>query len=295
VSELPRAGDAVAPSRGRLSVVATPIGNLDDVTLRALAILRAADAILAEDTRRTRKLLTHHGIEARLHALHAHSSPAVIERYLDELAQGRHLALVTDAGTPLISDPGSTLVCAARERGLSVETIPGPSALTAALCVCGLSFDAFRFAGFAPRSGTKRKSWLDKIASDPDASVFFESPMRLSKTLSELADCLHPERQLAVCRELTKVHEEVLRGTAQELAHRLAEGTRGEITVVVGAGTARELRSADESPEPNLEAQIVELLAQGLSPRDAARRLARETGQARREVYARVQALAGKR
>src|SRR5688500_7214391 len=135
---------------GRLSIVATPIGHLDDVTLRALKTLRGADLILAEDTRRTRKLLTHHGISARLRALHAHSSDSVIERRLGDLLAGHHLALVTDAGTPRVSDPGSRLVRAAGERGVTIESIPGPSAVTAALSVCGVPFDEFRFTGFAP-------------------------------------------------------------------------------------------------------------------------------------------------
>jgi 16S rRNA (cytidine1402-2'-O)-methyltransferase len=282
--------------QGRLSVVATPIGNLDDITLRALAILRAAQVILAEDTRQTRKLLSHHGIGTRLQALHAHSTDHAIERCLEQLAEGQHLALVTDAGTPLISDPGDKLVQRARERGFELESIPGPSALTAALSVCGVAFDAVRFVGFAPRTGSKRKSWLERVASDPEACVFFESPARLAKTLSELAERLHPQRQLAVCRELTKLHEEVLRGTAAELARRLAQGTRGEITVVVGAGLAAEARAAAEhDAEAELETKITELLARGVSARDAARQLARESGLPRRQVYARVQAQSAKR
>jgi 16S rRNA (cytidine1402-2'-O)-methyltransferase len=281
--------DDVARARGRLSIVATPIGNLDDITLRALATLRAAHVILAEDTRQTRKLLGRHAIAGKLRALHAHSSDTVIERCLEELAAGQRLALVTDAGTPLISDPGGALVQAASERGTEVESIPGPSAVTAALSVCGVPFDVFRFLAFAPRSGEKRKLWLQQIAGDPAASVFFESPVRLPATLTALAERLHPQRMLAVCRELTKVHEEVVRGTAQTLSQHFATGTRGEITVVVGAGpTVDESATVDQAVE--IEPLIRTLLAQGLSPRDVARRLARESGLARRQVYARVQA-----
>jgi 16S rRNA (cytidine1402-2'-O)-methyltransferase len=279
---------------GRLSIVSTPIGHLDDVTLRALATLRGADLILAEDTRRTRKLLTHHGIPAKLRALHAHSSDGAIERCLGELLAGRHLALVTDAGTPLVSDPGSRLVQAAAERGVAIESIPGPCAVTAALSVCGVAFDEFRFVGFAPRSGGKREAWLTAIAVRPEASVFFESPARLAHTLAELAERLAPDRQLAVCRELTKIHEEVVRGSAVELARHFAAGARGEITVVVGAGEPAAARAASGEASP-LEPRIAELLAQGSSPRDIARSLARERGLSRREVYARVQAVAAQR
>jgi 16S rRNA (cytidine1402-2'-O)-methyltransferase len=279
-----------APS-GRLSIVATPIGNLNDITLRALETLRAADVILAEDTRQTRKLLTHHRISSALRALHAHSTDRAIERCLEELAAGKHLALVTDAGTPLISDPGDKLVRAAREQGSAVESIPGPSAVIAALSVCGVPFDAFRFVGFAPRSGTRRKEWLARIAGDQSASVFFESPLRLAATLDELAALLHPERALAVCRELTKLHEEVVRGTASELTERFAGGARGEITVVVAAGEIK-AQAAEVDTAPTLDARIAELLAQGVSARDVARRLARELGLPRRHVYARASELA---
>lgn len=285
---------ALAESSGRLSVIATPIGNLEDITLRALATLRDANAILAEDTRQTRKLLTHHGISQKVSALHAHSSDAVIERCLGQLGAGRHLALVTDAGTPLISDPGARLVRGARELGVRVETIPGPSAVTAALSVCGLDFDSFRFMGFAPRSGQKRKAWLEQIAGDEGASVFFESKTRLLATLAELCPLLAEQRPLAVCRELTKIHEQVIRGTATELLRALEGGVRGEITVVVGAGSTRAAQEEETQPTA-LEPRIEALLARGISARDAARQIARESGLARRLVYARVQALAARR
>ena len=275
---------------GRLSVVATPIGNLDDITLRAVSTLRAADVVLAEDTRQTRKLLSHLGISTQLRALHAHSTDRAVERCAEELLAGKHLALVTDAGTPLISDPGAKLVDAAAALGTPIESIPGPSAVIAALSVCGVAFDAFAFAGFAPRTGTRRREWLERIAHDARASVFFESPMRLSATLAELAEILHEGRVLAVCRELTKLHEEVVRGTAAELASRFANGARGEITVVVGAGEVKAKVADVEAP--TLDERIRDLLAQGLSARDAARNLARELGVPRRHVYARATELA---
>jgi len=272
---------------GKLSVLATPIGNLEDITLRALRALREAELVLAEDTRNTRKLLAHHGVSVPLRALHAHSTDAAIARCVEELEEGKRLALVTDAGTPLISDPGAKLVERAHASGVEVESVPGPSAVTAALSVCGVPFDSFRFAGFAPRQGGKRVAWLERIAADPDASVFFEAPTRLCATLRDLGERLPPERELAVCRELTKLHEEVVRGNATELAQRFAQGTRGEITVVVGAGAATAPDHASAT-ERDLGASIDALLAQGLSPRDAARSLARETGLARREIYAKV-------
>jgi 16S rRNA (cytidine1402-2'-O)-methyltransferase len=282
---------ASEPTRGRLSIVGTPIGHLEDITLRGLSTLRAADLILAEDTRHTRKLLAHHGVTAKLRALHAHSSDAAVERCLEDLEAGLHLALVSDAGTPLVSDPGAKLVRAARERGMDVESIPGPSAVTAALSVCGVPFDAFRFAGFAPRTGGKREAWLAAVAGRPEASVFFESPSRLAATLAELAERLPPDRPVAVCRELTKVHEEVVRGGAGELARRFADGVRGEITVVVGAGGIAAPRAAPD-PSAELERRITELLSQGTSARDAARTLARELHLPRRDVYALVQRMA---
>jgi 16S rRNA (cytidine1402-2'-O)-methyltransferase len=283
--------DADPDAEGLLFVIGTPIGNLQDITLRALAVLRDADLILAEDTRQSRKLLAHHAIPGKLRALHAHSSAAALEQCLRELQSGKRVALITDAGTPLVSDPGARLVAAARTRGVRVESVPGPSALTAALSVCGVPFDAFRFAGFAPRSGAKRAAWLERIASDPGASVFFESPLRLAGTLADLAARLHPARMLAVCRELTKLHEEVTRGTASELAERFAAGARGEITVVVGAGEPGAQRRASPAPQ-DIAPRAAALLAEGLSARDVARRLAQETGLPRRQIYARVQALA---
>jgi 16S rRNA (cytidine1402-2'-O)-methyltransferase len=277
--------------KGRLSIVSTPIGNLDDITVRALSTLRSAHTVLAEDTRRTRKLLTHHAIGAKLRALHAHSTERELERCVADLADGHHLALVTDAGTPLISDPGSALVAAATASGIEIETIPGPSAVIAALSVCGIPFDGFRFTGFAPRTGGKRRAWLEAIAADPGASVFFEAPTRLPATLAELAACLHEERRVAVCRELTKMHEEVVRGTAGELEQRFAAGTRGEITVVVASGPARGPRPGDEDGD-QLEPRILSLLGQGVSPRDVARQLSQELGLSRRKLYAQVQTLA---
>jgi 16S rRNA (cytidine1402-2'-O)-methyltransferase len=272
--------------KGLLSVVATPIGNLDDITLRALATLRDAELILAEDTRHTRTLLTRHNIGTKLRSFHAHSGPDAVTEIVAQLLEGKRIALVTDAGTPLVSDPGTDLVSAAAAAGVRVESIPGASAVLAALASSGLPFDSFRFAGFPPRSGGKRGLWLEKIGADEGASVFFEAPTRVAETLSDLAAHLHPARRVAVCRELTKLHEEVVRGTPSELAERFAEGARGEITVVVERGEAQLVKT--EKPEVPRAQRIAELLATGASARDVARTLAVELHLPRRELYAEV-------
>lgn len=273
-------------SLGKLSIVATPIGNLEDITLRALRTLREASVVLAEDTRRTRVLLTHHGITTPLRSLHAHSSERVIEQCVAELETGAHLALVTDAGTPIVSDPGAPLVAAAAERQITIEAIPGPSAVTAALTVAAIACDGFRFFGFLPRSGKSRRAALAQIAANEVASVVFESPQRIGRTLQELAELAGPARKAAVCRELTKLHEEVVRGSLASLQERFADGARGEITLVIAAADVR-----DDVALIDPDTRAAELLKSGLSARDAARTLAEETGMPKREAYALVQAL----
>lgn len=271
---------------GRLSIVATPIGNLEDITLRALRTLREVDLVLAEDTRRTRVLLSHHGLRKKLWSYHAHSGPRETEKVLEQLAVGQHIALVTDAGTPIVSDPGAELVREAQARGIHVESIPGPSAVLAALTVCGLAADSFRFVGFLPRSGKRRREALADLARDRAATVLFESPQRLAASLRDLAAVLSAERQLAVCRELTKLHEEVVRGSAMELAEHFAEGARGEITLVV-SGAPRETET-EAVPEADLDARISALLAAGETPRDVVRTLQAETSLTKHALYARV-------
>ncbi|HKP62709.1 MAG TPA: 16S rRNA (cytidine(1402)-2'-O)-methyltransferase [Polyangiales bacterium] len=271
---------------GRLSIVATPIGNLEDITLRALRTLREADLVLAEDTRRTRVLLQQHGLHKQLSAYHAHSGPRDTERVLEALGNGQHVALVTDAGTPLVSDPGAELVREAQARGIQVESIPGASAVLAALTVCGLRTDSFRFLGFLPRQGKRRRAALAELVRDRSASVIFESPQRLAASLRELAELLPADRELAVCRELTKLHEEVVRGSAAELAEHFAKGARGEITVVISGAPAE---SEPEEPGEELDQRIAALLAEGQSPRDVVRALLSETpGITKQALYARV-------
>lgn len=278
---------AARDRKSTLSIVSTPIGNLEDITLRALRTLREADLVLAEDTRRTRVLCQQHGIRCNLRSFHAHSGPAVIEQVLSELAAGRHIALVTDAGTPLLSDPGAVLVSAARERGLHVETVPGPSAITAALTVAALPVDHFRFVGFVPRSGRRRREALAQLAADSSATVLFESPRRLLESLEELAGLLAPERQLSVCRELTKLHEEVVRGSAKELVEHFRQtAPRGEITLVIAGNQ----QAAPQLADADIAQRIRALLQSGTSTKDAAAQLASETGLRKQELYARIEA-----
>lgn len=283
---------------GRLWLVATPIGNLEDITLRALRVLREADRVLAEDTRRTKTLLAHHGIGTALASLHAHSTEERVQSLADELANGQSFALVTDAGTPLVSDPGAALVQAAIARDVIVEAIPGPSAVIAALCVSGLRTDQFRFVGFLPRSGRRRRDALSEIARDRLASVLFESPNRLLDTLNDLRSACGDARRAAVCRELTKLHEEVARGPLDELlAHFSEHEPRGEISVVVeGLHLALE-EVPDEEIEAaaalDVDASIRERLARGLGAKEITRELSAVHGLDKRALYARVVALRG--
>jgi 16S rRNA (cytidine1402-2'-O)-methyltransferase len=266
---------------GRLFVVATPIGNLEDVTLRALRVLREADLVLAEDTRRSRTLLVHHGIGTPLRSFHAHSPPSLVAELCARLAEGAKIALVTDAGTPLVSDPGGELVAAARAAGVAVEAVPGASAPLTALACAGFVTSRFRFVGFLPRSGRRRREALEAVARDPDAVVLFEAPSRLAATLRDLAAAVG-EREVAVCRELTKLHEEVVRGAPAALAPRF-ETARGEITLVVAPRPEPE--PAEPPDEETLLAHARALEGEGLGAKEAAAALAAAHGLPRRDAY----------
>jgi 16S rRNA (cytidine1402-2'-O)-methyltransferase len=261
-----------------LSVVPTPIGNLEDITVRALRHLREADLIACEDTRRTGRLLAHYEIEQTLVAYHEHNEERLAPE-LAERAMTEHIALVTDAGTPLVSDPGYRLVRACIEAMVEVEALPGPSALTTALVVSGLPADTVVFAGFPPRKGRERTELLHHIADEPSTFVLFESPHRLTKTLGELPE----QTPVAVCRELTKLHEEVFRGTAEEAARHFSGRTRGEIVLVLRGGTTKVLESMD-----HVVRRAQEYVAEGESPSRAAARAARESGRRRSEIYERL-------
>ena len=275
---------------GTLLLVATAIGHLDDVTLRALRVLREADLLFAEDTRRTRILLDHHDIAVKPVSLHSHNERARCERALEVLAAGGEVALVSDAGTPLLSDPGERLVAAAIEAGHRVEAVPGPSAALAALSVSGVPAQPFTFLGFLPRKPGARRKVIEPFASRAETLVLFESPRRVGRTLQELADWLGEEREACVARELTKLHEEAVRGTLAELADRFAEGARGEVTLVVGGARPSAATPMDQEA---LDAGIRARLSEGESARDIATELAAQTGRPRREVYTRVVAILG--
>src|SRR5438309_3815807 len=220
-----------------LAVCATPIGNLEDVTLRVLAELRDADVVLCEDTRHTRTLLQRHGIDARLLSYHEHNEAARTAELLPRLEAGERMALVTDAGLPGVSDPGARLVRAALEAGVPVTVLPGPSAVETALVASGFAVERYQFLGFLPRGEKALRELWAELAAWPWPAVAFESPKRLPATLRSLAD-VAPGRELAVCRELTKRFEEVARGSAADLAERFADAPKGEITLVLGPGAA---------------------------------------------------------
>jgi 16S rRNA (cytidine1402-2'-O)-methyltransferase len=261
-----------------LVVVPTPIGNLEDITLRALRALREADLIACEDTRRAGRLLSHYGIKNDLVAYHEHNEERLTPE-LAERARTQRVALVSNAGMPLVSDPGYRLVAACIQAGADVEVLPGPSAPITALVASGLPADTVVFLGFLPRRGKERARLLARVSEERSTFVLFESPHRLGKTLGELP----AEAPVAVCRELTKLHEEVFRGTAEEAAQRFSGGTKGEIVLVVRGGTG--------AGEANFE-EVVELargyVARGESPSKAAARAAKESGRKRGEIYARL-------
>jgi 16S rRNA (cytidine1402-2'-O)-methyltransferase len=261
-----------------LTVIPTPIGNLEDITLRALRYLREADLIACEDTRHTGRLLAHYEIKGDLISYHEHNEKRLTPE-LAERAKTERIALVTDAGTPLVSDPGYRLVRACIEAGVEIEALPGPSALTTALVASGLPADTVVFAGFPPRKGRDRKGFLERVATEPSTFVLFESPHRLGKTLRDLP----PEAPVAVCRELTKLHEEVFRGTAEEAARHFSGTVKGEIVLVVRGGAAK----ANESIE-GVVSRARGYMAEGESPSRAAARAARESGRRRGEVYERL-------
>ena len=270
---------------GTLYLVATPIGNLEDVTLRALRVLREADRVFAEDTRRTRKLLDRHGIAAKPRSLHSHNEAARIDTALAALAAGGDVALVSDAGTPLVSDPGGRLVAAVLAAEHRVVPVPGASAVLAALSVAGLPLEPFTFLGFLPRKAGPRRAVLAAYCVRQETLVIFESPRRLVGTLRELADVLG-DRPACVARELTKLHEEAARGTLRELADRFDGPVKGEITIVVaGAPEPAALGAAD------LDDAIRARIAEGRPVSAIASELAADAGLPRREVYARVLAL----
>jgi 16S rRNA (cytidine1402-2'-O)-methyltransferase len=266
-----------------LYVVATPLGNLGDLSGRAAEVLRTVPVVAAEDTRRTRGLLTHLGASPTLISFHAHSDQRRLESLLEILSDGRDVALVSDAGTPAVSDPGTDLVAAARDAGITVVPIPGPSAVATALSAAGLPGDRYLFLGFLPRKGSERGRLIARAAAEEWSVVLFEAPTRLVALLQDLAAAAGGERRAVVARELTKLHEELRSGTLAELADYYSEAApRGELTIVVqGTGAPA---AAPERTEEAVE-QATALLAEGLTRREVARRLTETLGMSRNEAY----------
>jgi 16S rRNA (cytidine1402-2'-O)-methyltransferase len=279
-------------SSSTLYVVATPIGNLGDLSPRAVEALGAAERIFAEDTRRTRTLLAYAKITGKaLLRVDAHADPARLARYIEHIPPGASAALVTDAGVPGVSDPGAALVRAAVEHGVRVVAIPGASALTAAIAVSGLVEGPFTFLGFLPRHGKKRKLALERVQASEDPIVLFEAPQRIAETLKELA-AASPSRAVVLCREISKLHEETLRGTLAELA-ALEREWLGEITLVLGPGSPIAEPAVEVSPE-ELDAELALRIEKGAHPKALAAELAARLGIPKRAAYARVLAIRGR-
>jgi 16S rRNA (cytidine1402-2'-O)-methyltransferase len=265
---------------GTLYLVSTPIGNLEDVTLRALRVLGEVDVIAAEDTRHTRKLLDRYEIDTPLLSYHDHNEAVRLQMMLDHLSKGS-VALVSDAGTPLVADPGFKLVRAAASAGHDISPIPGPSAPIAALVASGLPTDSFVFLGWLPRKAGQRHKTIEELAAERRTIVAMEAPHRLRDALQDLEDVLGPERQIAVCRELTKQFEEIVRGTLSEVREQFErEQPRGEITLVIGGGDW-----ASEWDEASVREVVWSRISEGMRRSEAARQVAAETGWPRREVY----------
>lgn len=264
-------------------MVATPIGNLADLSFRAVEVLRAVEWIACEDTRQTRKLLAHYGIETRTVSYHEHNEAQRSQELLSRLEQGESVALVSDAGTPLVSDPGFRLVRKAAEAGIRISPVPGPSALMAALSAAGLETDSFYFGGFLPRKPGERRRLLEQLSHLETTLVFYEAPHRILETLEDVASVLG-ERPVVTARELTKIHEEFLRGTPAEVLEQLHRrgAVRGEITLLIGKGGKPP--DAGASPE-DVTGQLRRLELEGYSRMQAVKEIARRLRLPKREVY----------
>jgi 16S rRNA (cytidine1402-2'-O)-methyltransferase len=275
---------------GILYLVASPIGNLEDITFRAVRILKECDLIACEDTRHTLKLLNHYGIGKPLISYHDHNETTRSAELIARLQAGSNVALISDAGMPLVADPGYRLVTAAVAAGISVQPIPGPSALLTALAASGLPTDAFRFAGFLPAKSGQRSSVLEAFADDPATLIFYEAPHRILESLADV-DRILGARPVVVARELTKTHEEFLRGTARQILDILAsrDAVKGEITLLIGKAAKNDASQQDQTP---VEEAVAACMREGLTRMDAVKAVARRRGSSKREVYA--QALLGR-
>lgn len=277
-------------SHGTLYVVATPIGNLDDITFRAVRVLREVAVIAAEDTRHTARLLQHYDIGTPMVSLHEHNERERVTRILARLAVGESVALVSDAGTPLVSDPGAELVAAARAAGAPVVPVPGASAVLTALVASGLAAGEFTFFGFPPKKKTERVAWLSKAAAEQRTLVMYEAPHRIRETLSDMVEAFG-DRPVVLGRELTKIHEEFLSGTAASLLDYSVEQPKGEYVIVVGPEPVHEDSTVDGPPEPaTVFAEFCYLTDKtGLSRRDAVSALARRFALPSRSIYALIE------
>ncbi len=267
---------------GTLYIVATPIGNLEDITYRAVRVLNECDTIACEDTRQTRKLLDHYGIRKPLLAVHEHNERERAAQLVEQVAGGGTVALVSDAGTPLISDPGYRVVAEAVKRGVPITPIPGPSAPVAALSVSGLATDRYLFAGFLPAKSGQRRAELASVAALEATVIYFEAPHRLIDSLRDAAELL-PRHPMVIAREVTKRFEEFLRGTAGEIAATLEQRGEvlGEITWLIGKEDGRDVRPTDDV----LRARVQELIAAGVAKNDAMKQVARAAGLGKSEIY----------
>ena len=276
-------------ARPALYVVATPIGNLEDITLRALRILKQADIIACEDTRQTQKLLNHYGISTPTTSYHEHNELTRAAELVKQAEEGRAIALVSDAGMPAISDPGYRLVSLAIRHGIPVIPIPGASAFVAALAASGLPTDSFRFSGFLPAKSGQRREVLEEIRDSPRTQIFYEAPHRLAEALHDIVEVLGAERPVVIAREVTKLHEEFIRGRAEEVLARIGKAeVRGEVTLLIGkAEKSAEIAS---KPNANVRARLAEIMrSQKLDEKAALKVLARERGISKSEAYRELQ------
>ena len=282
--------------KGVLYVVATPIGNLEDITLRALRVLREADLIACEDTRHTRKLLDHYSIARPVLSYHEHNEQERARELVEKLEQGLIVAQVSDAGMPSIADPGYRVIKLAIEKGIAVCPVPGPSAVITALVGSGLPTDSFEFLGFLPARSGQRRTVIERLRSTATTVVLYEAPHRIRETLTEIVDVLGPKRPVVIARELTKIHEEYLRGTAAEVRERIGDRElKGEITLLIGRSEGAASSSAPaQTSDVNQRLQQI-MREQGLDEKSALKALARELGQSRSEIYRELLRIRGRR
>jgi len=279
----------IAPA---LYLVATPIGNLEDITLRALRVLKEVDVIACEDTRQTQKLLNHYNIATRTVSYHEHNEMTRAAELVKDLQEGASVALVTDAGMPGISDPGFRLISLAIRHHMPVVPIPGASAFLAALVASGLPADSFRFSGFLPAKRGERKATLESVKTSPRTQVFYEAPHRVVETLADVVEVLGETRQVVIAREVTKLHEEFLRGRASEVLETLKsrDGVKGEMTLLIGRAEAAAHGGADAPARPSVRQRLEQIMAEDqLDEKSALKKVARERGISKSEAYRELQ------